>query len=93
MEAQGQEGEIVSQLWIFDLILLVFLVITAVISLKVRDLLGAAMIFGVYSFLMCLLWAGMGAVDVAFTEAAVGAGVSAVFLISTVLRTSRRSSD
>ena len=93
MEAQGQEGEIVSQLWVFDLILLVFLVITAVISLKVRDLLSAAMIFGVYSFLMCLLWAGMGAVDVAFTEAAVGAGVSAVFLISTVLRTSRRSSD
>ena len=93
MEAQGQEGEIVSQLWIFDLILLVFLVITAVISLKVRDLLSAAMIFGVYSFLICLLWTGMGAVDVAFTEAAVGAGVSAVFLISTVLRTSRRSSD
>ena len=93
MEAQGQEGEIVSQIWIFDLILLFFLVITAVISLKVRDLLSAAMIFGVYSFLMCLLWAGMGAVDVAFTEAAVGAGVSAVFLISTVLRTSRRSSD
>lgn len=80
-------------IWIFDLIVLVFLVITAIISLQVRDLLSAAMIFGVYSFLMCLLWSGMGAVDVAFTEAAVGAGVSAVFLISTVLRTSRRSSD
>ena len=82
-----------SQFWIFDLILLVFLVTTAVIALRVRDLLSAAMIFGVYSFLICLLWTGMGAVDVAFTEAAVGAGVSAVFLISTVLRTSRRSSD
>ena len=93
MEAQGQEGEIVSQFWIFDLILLVFLVTTAVIALRVRDLLSAAMIFGVYSFLICLLWTGMGAVDVAFTEAAVGAGVSAVFLISTVLRTSRKSSD
>ncbi len=93
MEAQGQEGEIVSQFWIFDLILLVFLVTTAVIALRVRDLLSAAMIFSVYSFLICLLWTGMGAVDVAFTEAAVGAGVSAVFLISTVLRTSRRSSD
>ena len=80
-------------IWIFDLILLVFLVITAIISLQVRDLLSAAMIFGVYSFLMCLLWSGMGAVDVAFTEAAVGAGVSAVFMISTVLRTKRRSSD
>ena len=80
-------------IWLFDIIILVFLAITAVISLQVKDLLSAAMIFGVYSFLMCLLWSGMGAVDVAFTEAAVGAGVSAVFLIATVLRTSRRSSD
>ncbi|MCH2614822.1 MAG: DUF4040 domain-containing protein [Opitutales bacterium] len=80
-------------IWQFDLIILVFLVITAIISLQVKDLLAASMIFGVYSFLMCLRWAGMAAVDVAFTEAAVGAGVSSVFLIATVLRTSRRSSD
>jgi energy-converting hydrogenase B subunit D len=80
-------------IWQFDLIILVFLVITAIISLQVKDLLAASMIFGVYSFLMCLLWAGMAAVDVAFTEAAVGAGVSSVFLIATVFRTSRRSSD
>jgi energy-converting hydrogenase B subunit D len=80
-------------IWIFDIIILIFLIITAFISLRVKDLLSATMIFGVYSLLMCLLWAGMGAVDVAFTEAAVGAGVSAVFLISTILRTSRRSSD
>jgi energy-converting hydrogenase B subunit D len=80
-------------IWIFDLIILIFLVITSIIALQVKDLLSAAMIFGVYSFLMCLLWAGMGAVDVAFTEAAVGAGVSAVFMISTIFRTSRRSSD
>lgn len=80
-------------IWQFDLIILVFLVITAVISLKVKDLLSASIVFGVYSFLICLLWAGMGAVDVAFTEAAVGAGVSAVFLIATVFNTTRRSSD
>ena len=80
-------------IWQFDLIILVFLVITAIISLQVKDLLAASMIFSVYSFRMCLLWAGMAAVDVAFTEAAVGAGVSSVFLIATVLRTSRRSSD
>lgn len=79
--------------WIFDLIILVFLVLTAIISLQVKDLLSATMIFAVYSLLMCLLWAGMGAVDVAFTEAAVGAGASTVFMISTVLRTKRRSSD
>ena len=77
----------------FNVIILIFLVITAVISLRVRDLLSATMIFGVYSFLMCLLWAEMGAVDVAFTEAAVGAGVSAVFLIATIYNTKRYSSD
>ena len=77
----------------FDIIILVFMVITAVISLRVRDLLGAAMILGVYSFLICLVFAGMGAVDVAFTEAAVGAGVSTVFMIATVYHTRRHSSD
>jgi energy-converting hydrogenase B subunit D len=77
----------------FDIILLILLVVTALVSLRVRDLLSATMIFGVYSFLICLLWAEMGAVDVAFTEAAVGAGVSAVFLIATVFNTRRNSSD
>ncbi|MDJ0856707.1 MAG: DUF4040 domain-containing protein, partial [Desulfobacterales bacterium] len=41
-------------------------------AIMVRDLLGAAILFGAYSFLMCLLYAIMGAVDVAFTEASVG---------------------
>ena len=77
----------------FDILILIFLVITALISLRIRDLLSASMVFGIYSFLICLLWAEMGAVDVAFTEAAVGAGVSAVFLIATVFNTRRKSSD
>jgi len=80
-------------IWQFDLLVLVLLVVTAVISLQVKDLLSASMVFGVFSFLICLLWAGMGAVDVAFTEAAVGAGVGAVFLIATVFNTTRDSSD
>ncbi|MEM0895490.1 MAG: hydrogenase subunit MbhD domain-containing protein [Verrucomicrobiota bacterium] len=77
----------------FDLILLVFLVLTAIIALQVKDLLAASMILGVYSLLICLLWAEMGAVDVAFTEAAVGAGVSTVVMIATVFQTRRRSKD
>lgn len=80
-------------IWQFDIVILVFMIVTALISLRVRDLLSAAMIFGIYSFLICLLWAEMGAVDVAFTEAAVGAGVSAVFLIATIFNTQRHSSD
>ena len=77
----------------FDIILLLFLVVAAIISLWVKDLLAAAMVFGIYGFLICLLWAGMGAVDVAFTEATVGAGVSTVLIVATVLNTRRRSSD
>jgi energy-converting hydrogenase B subunit D len=42
---------------------------------------------------MCLLWAEMGAVDVAFTEATVGAGVSTLLFIATILHTTRRSKD
>ena len=80
-------------IWQFDLFILAFLVISAIIALKAKDLLSAAMVFGIYSFLMCLLWAEMGAVDVAFTEAAVGAGLSTVFMVATVLRTTRRTSD
>ena len=80
-------------IWAFDLMILIFLVVTAIISLRVKDLMSAAMIFGVYSFLMCLLWAEMGAVDVAFTEAAVGAGLSTVFMVATILRTTRRTKD
>jgi len=78
---------------LFNVFILVFMVVAAVISLRVKDLLTASVVFGIYSFLMCLLWAEMGAVDVAFTEAAVGAGVSTVFLVATVFNVKRMSSD
>lgn len=77
----------------FDIVILVFLVIAAIISLSVKDLLSASMIYGIYGFLICLLWAEMGAVDVAFTEASVGAGISTVLLVATVFNTRRKSSD
>ena len=80
-------------IWHFNLVLLLLLVVTAIIALRVKDLLSASVIFGVYSFMICLLWAEMGAVDVAFTEAAVGTGVSTVVLIATVFCTERRSTD
>ena len=80
-------------IWTFDLAILVLLVVAAVIALRVKDLLAASVVFGIYSFLICLLWAQMEAVDVAFTEAAVGAGASTVFLVATVFNTRRKSSD
>ena len=78
---------------ILNTLILSLLVVAAVLSLWIRDLVVSAVIFGVYSFLMCLLWAEMGAVDVAFTEATVGAGASTVVLIATIFNIKRKAKD
>ncbi|MCP4752809.1 MAG: DUF4040 domain-containing protein [Proteobacteria bacterium] len=80
-------------IWQLDIIILTFVIVCGIGAITVRDLLGAAILFGAYSFLMCLLWSIMGAVDVAFTEASVGAGVSTVLFVAAVFNTSRRSKD
>jgi uncharacterized MnhB-related membrane protein len=80
-------------IWQADLLLLTLVVVCGVTTIVLKDLLAATLVFSVYSFLMCLLWAEMGAVDVAFTEATVGAGVSTMLFIATILRTTRRSKD
>ncbi len=80
-------------IWQLDLIILVMVIICSVAAITVRDLLSATLLLGAYSFLMCLLWAIMGAVDVAFTEATVGAGVSTVFCVAAVFHTTRRTRD
>jgi len=80
-------------IWTLEMVVLTMVVVTAIAAISVKDLLGAAVLFGAYSFMMCLLWATMGAVDVAFTEASVGAGISTVLFVAAVFRTSRRSKD
>lgn len=72
-----------------DLVLLVLVAITAIGALHTRDLIAATMLMGAYSLLMCLVWMRLNAVDVAFTESAVGAGISAVLLIGAISRTKR----
>jgi len=49
-----------------------------------RDLFGVVMLFGIYSLLTAALFMDLDAVDVAFTEAAVGAGVSTILLLSSL---------
>ena len=80
-------------IWQFDVIILTLVIIAGIGAITVKDLLGAAILFGAYSFMMCLLWAIMGAVDVSFTEASVGAGVSTVLFVAAVYNTTRRSQD
>ena len=80
-------------IWQLDIVLLLFIVICAIAAINIKDLLSAVIILGAYSFFMCLLWTEMGAVDVAFTEASVGAGVGTVLFIAAVNKTARRSKD
>lgn len=67
--------------------LLILLVLMAAGAIFVRDLIGAVFILGVYSFFLALLWAWQGAVDVAFTEAVVGAGLSTIFFLLALFAT------
>ncbi len=80
-------------IWQLDIMLLIIVVICAIAAISVKDLLSSAILLGAYSFLLCLVWAEMGAVDVAFTEAAVGAGISTAFFIGAIYHTSRRTKD
>jgi len=80
-------------IWQLDLILLTLVVISAAAALAVKNLFSSAILFGAFSFLMCMVWTEMGAVDVAFTEAAVGAGVSTAFFIAAIYQTTRRTKD
>lgn len=67
-----------------DFILLALLALTALAVLRVTNLFAAVMLAGIYSFLSAGLFTVMDAVDVAFTEAAVGAGISTVLMLATL---------
>ena len=80
-------------IWQLDVLLLGLTVVCAVAAVAVRDLLVSVVLLSAFSLFMCLLWIEMGAVDVAFTEAAVGAGVTTVLFVITVFKTERVSKD
>lgn len=65
------------------------LVMTALAIVRIRRLFAVAMLSGVFSLLSALLFVVLDAVDVAFTEAAVGAGISTVLMLGTLALTSR----
>ena len=71
------------------LLLFVALVATAIAITVVRRLFAVVMLSGVFSLLSALLFIVMDAVDVAFTEAAVGGGISSVLMLGTIALTAR----
>lgn len=69
---------------VVDIVLLVLLAATGVAVIRLRNLFAAAMLAGIYSLVSAGLFTVMDAVDVAFTEAAVGAGISTVLVLGTL---------
>ena len=67
-----------------NIVLLLLLAITSLMIMRNRNLAGAVFMAGIYSLLSAGLLVTLDAVDVAFTEAAVGAGISTVLFLSTL---------
>lgn len=74
-------------------VLIILAVIAALVALTLRDLLAAVVTLVVFSFLMALVYGALGAVDVAFNETVIGAGISGIFFIVTIFFIKRRSSN
>lgn len=55
--------------------------LTILFLTRIRNLFAVVVLSGIYSFLMATVLVALDAVDVAMTEAAVGAGVSTVLLL------------
>lgn len=70
--------------------LLTFLAIVAIAVAWLPNLFAAVMLLGMFSLLSAGLFVVLDAVDVAFTEAAVGAGVSTILMLATLARTNAR---
>ena len=72
---------------LIDIVLLLFLVMTALGIVRATNLFAVVMLSGIFSLLSATLFVLLDAVDVAFTEAAVGAGISTVLMLATLALT------
>ena len=69
-----------------NIFLVSFMVVIAVLVLRTRKLFAAIVMSGAYSLISAAMFVNLDAVDVAFTEAAVGAGISTVLLLAAMAR-------
>ncbi|MDA0340124.1 MAG: DUF4040 domain-containing protein [Proteobacteria bacterium] len=75
---------------IVNIVLLTMLCFSAVAIMLLRHLFAVAALTGAFSLLSAGLLVALDAVDVAFTEAAVGGGISTVLMLGTLALTQRR---
>jgi len=71
-------------------VLLTLLAAVTIAIVRQRNLFGVVILAGIYSFLMASVMIVLDAVDVAMTEASVGAGISTVVLLAALYLTGSR---
>ncbi len=71
-------------------VLLTLLAAVTIAIVRQRNLFGVVILAGIYSFLMASVMMVLDAVDVALTEASVGAGISTVVLLAALFLTGSR---
>ena len=79
--------------WLIEFTLFLIMIVAALVALGLRNLLAAVVTLNIFSFMSASIMVSLGAIDVAFTEAVVGAGAVGVFNIVAILLTSRKSLD
>jgi multicomponent Na+:H+ antiporter subunit B len=80
-------------IWQLDLLLFVSVVVLAVLALRVSDLMAAVAILAAFSLVVAVMFAGMAAVDVAFVEAVLGAGLTGLLFILLIRATGQRADE
>jgi multicomponent Na+:H+ antiporter subunit B len=78
---------------LINILLVVIAIVAAIAAMLVRDLLSSVMLLGIYSLLLAVEWANLFAMDVSYTEAAVGAGATTILLLAALTRTGTREKD
>lgn len=68
---------------------LVLALVSAVGALAVRRVLSSVIVLGAFSFFCSAYYALVGALDVSFTEAVVGSGISTVYFTAAVFWAAR----
>jgi len=75
---------------IIDILLLLLVVAMAIAMARLTNLIAIAILGGVYSLVLASIYVLLDAVDVAFTEAAVGAGITLTLMLAAISLSARR---
>lgn len=78
---------------LINVALLAMLFVLALGIIRMRSLFAIVMLSGAYSLVSATWFVVLDAVDVAFTEAAVGAGISTALMLGAMLLTSRKTNS